>query len=129
MPIQTYERNKIGDTLTRSQVEELQRFGAMEWEPRDIATYFGFDVTQFTAEYDDPESIVTLAITRGRLQALATINKALLDNAEAGDLPSINQLEKIRREKSFKTSKLDIFGSFDNEKAFQRVYEYIGKNG
>lgn len=127
MPIQTYERNRIGDTLTREQIEELQRFGALEWEPRDIAIYFSFDITQFTAEYNDPESIVTLAITRGRLQALATVDKALLGNAKAGDLPSINHLEKIRREKSFKTSKLDIFGTFDNEKAFRRVYEYMAE--
>ncbi|MEI3554413.1 MAG: hypothetical protein V8Q54_07085 [Alistipes senegalensis] len=76
---------------------------------------------------NDPESIVTLAITRGRLQALATINKKLLSNAEAGDLPAINHLEKIRREKSFKTSKLDIFGTFDNDKAFRRVYEYMAE--
>lgn len=46
---------------------------------------------------------------------------------EAGDLPAINHLEKIRREKSFKTSKLDIFGTFDNEKAFRRVYEYMAE--
>lgn len=127
MPIQTYERNKIGDTLTRDQIVDLQRFGALEWEPRDIAIYFGFDIDQFTAEYNDPGSVVTLAVTRGRLQALATVNKALLGNAQAGDLPSINHLEKLRREKSFKTSKLDIFGSFDDEKAFRRVYEYLAE--
>lgn len=127
MPIQTYERNKIGDTLTQDQVVDLQRFGALEWEPRDIAIYFGFDIDQFTAEYNDPGSVVTLAVTRGRLQALATVNKALLGNAQAGDLPSINHLEKLRREKSFKTSKLDIFGSFDDEKAFRRVYEYLAE--
>ena len=72
MPKQIYERNRIGDTLTREQIEELQQFGALEWEPRDMAIYFSFDIAQFTAEYNDPESIVTLAITRGRLQALAT---------------------------------------------------------
>ncbi len=127
MPIQTYERNKIGDTLTQDQVVDLQRFGALEWEPRDIAIYFGFDIDQFTAEYNDPGSVVTLAVTRGRLQALATVNKALLGNAQAGHLPSINHLEKLRREKSFKTSKLDIFGSFDDEKAFRRVYEYLAE--
>ncbi len=125
MTKQIYERNKIGDNLTRDQIEELQQFGALEWGPRDIAIYFNFDIDQFSAEYNDPESIITLAITRGRLQALATVNKTLLTNAQAGDLPSINFLEKLRREKSFKTSKLDIFGSFDNEKAFRRVYEYM----
>ncbi len=125
--IQIYERNKIGDALTRDQVEELQQFGALEWEPRDIAIYFNFDIDQFEAEYKDPESIVTLAITRGRLHALATVNKTLLSNAEKGDIPSIAQLEKIRREKSFKTSKLDIFGTFDNEAAFRRVYDYMAE--
>lgn len=131
MTKQIYERNKIGDNLTRDQIEELQQFGALEWGARDIAIYFNFDIDQFSAEYNDPESIITLAITRGRLQALATVNKTLLTNAQAGDLLSINFLEKLRREKSFKTSKLDIFGSFDNEKAFRRVYEYMtaGRTG
>ncbi len=125
MAKQFYERNKIGGDLTRDQVEELQQFGALEWEPRDIAIYFGFDIDQFTAEYNDPDSEIAFVIKRGHLQALATINKAVLRNAEAGDLPSVNQLDKIRREKAFKTSKLDIFGTFDDEKAFRRVYEYI----
>lgn len=122
-----HKRNTIGENLTRDQVEELQQFGALEWAPRDIAIYFGFDIEQFTAEYNDPDSIVTLAVNRGRLQALATINKAILTNAEAGDLPSVNHLEKIRREKAFKTSKLDIFGTFDDEKSFRRIYEYIAE--
>ena len=130
MPIQTYERNRIGDTLTREQIEELQQFGALEWEPRDMAIYFSFDIAQFTAEYNDPESIVTLAITRGRLQALATINKKLLSNAEAGDLPAINHLEKIRREKSFKTSKLfldllSIINSIDRQVGKRSAIKFL----
>lgn len=123
----TSHRNKIGDELTREQIEELQQFGALEWEPRDIAIYFDFDIDQFTAEAKDPDSIISLVLARGRLQALATISKTMLDNAERGDIPSINQLEKIRREKSFQTSKLDIFGSFGDQKVFQRVYDYIAE--
>ncbi len=127
MAEQLHERNIIGEKLTHDQIEELQQLGALEWTPRDIAVYFKFDIDQFTAEYNDPNSAVSFAIKRGQLQALATINKAILANAEAGDLPSVNHLEKIRRERAFKTSKLDIFGTFDNEKSFRRVYEYIAE--
>lgn len=119
------QQNKIGDSLTPELVEELQRYGTLEWEPRDIAIWMNFDIEQFAAEYKNPDSIVSLIITRGRLQAQATISKKILDKAERGDLPSILHLEKIRREKSFLTSKLDIFGGFDDQKAFERVYEYI----
>lgn len=125
------ERNKIGDALTRDQVVELQEYGALEWSARDIAIAMGLDIEQFVAEYDDPNSIITLAVNRGRLLALADTSKAILKNAKGGDLPSIQHLEKIRREKSFLTSKLDIFGAFADEKAFQRVYDYIamGRTG
>ncbi|MEG2063520.1 MAG: hypothetical protein RRY23_00115 [Alistipes sp.] len=121
----SHQQNIIGDELTPEQVQELQRFGALEWNPRDIAISMGFGIDQFSAEYKDPDSIVSLAITRGRLHALATISTRVLDNAELGDLPSILHLEKIRREKSFQTSKLDIFGGFDDQKSFERVSEYI----
>ena len=126
-PMTPHQHNKIGDTLTREQIEELQRRGALEWGPRDIAVYLGVEIAPFTAEYNDPDSIVALAVRRGQLQALAAIGKSLLGNAESGDIPAINHLEKIRREKSFKTSKLDIFGTFNNEEAFRRVYEYIAE--
>lgn len=121
----TYNPNTIGDSLTPDLVQELQRYGALEWNPRDIAIAMGFDIDQFTAEYKDPDSIVSLAITRGRLQALATISTTVLNNAQRGDLPSILHLDKIRREKSFQTSKLDIFGGFDDQKALERISEYI----
>jgi hypothetical protein len=117
--------NKIGDNLTSDQVADLQEFGALEWGPRDIAIALRLDIDQFTIEYNDPDSIVSRAIARGRLIALAEVQKAVLTNAKAGDVPSIAQLEKIRREKSFQASKLDIFGAFDDKKAFDRIYEYI----
>lgn len=125
MELLNYQRNIIGDSLTPESVQELQRYGALEWNPRDIAISMGFDIDQFTAEYKDPDSIVSLAITRGRLQAQAVISTKVLDNAKLGDLPSILHLEKIRREKSFQTSKLDIFGGFDDQKSFDRVSEYV----
>lgn len=119
------EQNKIGDTLTTDQVQELQRFGALDWEPRDIAIYFNFDIKQFTFEYSDADSIVCLIVTRGRLQSLAAISTKLLNNAEAGDTPSIAQIQKINRDKSFKTTKLDIFGGFEDEESYQRLSDYI----
>ena len=45
-----HQHNKIGDTLTREQIEELQRLGALEWGPRDIAVYLGVEIAPFTAE-------------------------------------------------------------------------------
>jgi tetratricopeptide (TPR) repeat protein len=117
--------NKIGDNLTNDEVADLQEFGGLEWGPRDIAIALGFDIDQFTAEYNDPDSIVGLAIARGRLLTLVDVQKAVLTGAKAGDISSVAQLDKIRREKSFQASKLDIFGAFDDKKTFDRIYEYI----
>ena len=69
VPELNYRRNIIGDSLTPDLVQELQGYGALEWSPRDIAISMGFDIDQFTAEYKDPDSTVSLIITRGRLQA------------------------------------------------------------
>ena len=121
----TSKRNIIGDDLKPDQVRELQRFGALGWTPRDIAISMGLDIEQFSAEYKDPDSIVSLAITVGRLQAQAEVSTKVLENAKRGNLPSILHLEKIRREKNFQTSKLDIFGGFDDQKSFDRMAEYI----
>ncbi len=118
-------KNEIGDDLTPDQVAEIQEFGALEWGPRDIAVAMGLDIELFTAEYNDPDSIVALAVARGRLIALATVHKTILTKAQMGDAPAIAQFEKIRREKSFQASKLDIFGTFDDKKAFDRIFEYI----
>lgn len=102
VPELNYRRNIIGDSLTPDLVQELQGYGALEWSPRDIAISMGFDIDQFTAEYKDPDSTVSLIITRGRLQAQADISKKVFENAKLGDLPSILHLEKIRRENRFK---------------------------
>lgn len=117
--------NKIGDNLTHDQVADIQEFGALEWNPRDIAVALQLDIEQFVTEAADPDSIISLTLARGRLLALATVQKQVLTNAQAGDIPSVVQLDKIRREKSFRASKLDIFGAFDDKKAFDSIYKYI----
>ena len=85
VPELNYRRNIIGDSLTPDLVQELQGYGALEWSPRDIAISMGFDIDQFTAEYKDPDSTVSLIITRGRLQAQADISKKVFENAKLGD--------------------------------------------
>ncbi len=122
---QLFERNKIGGELTEHKLLELQKLGALHWAPQDIAIYFGFEVSQFKAEFNDVESIVYLNVNRGRLQTLASIDMKMIDSATAGDMQAANMVYKIHRDKSFKIAKLDIFGSFDDKKLFERIYAHI----
>lgn len=124
---QLFERNKIGSELTQHNIDEIQKLGALHWPPQDIAIYFGFDVNQFKTEYNDEESIVYLNVNRGRLKTLATVDMKMIDNASAGDMQAVNMVYKIHRDKEFKIAKLDIFGSFDDKKLFERIYGYIAK--
>ncbi len=115
----------IGKQFDDEALKELQDFGALGWAPQDIATFFGFDIQAFTAEYNNPDSIIAYNIRRGQLINYAEIDKKALLSAKGGNIKSMERIDQIRRERSFSVSKLDIFGAFDDPEKFQRVYDYI----
>lgn len=120
-----YERDKIGGTLCPDDQERLRKLAGLNYTPREIADYFKVDREQFIAEAADTGSIIRQLIEQGQIRTTAELTLKLYDQAKSGDVPSIQQLGKIRREKAFQVSKLDIFGGFDDKEVFEKLNEYI----
>lgn len=120
-----YEKDMIGGALCPDDQERLRKLAGMNYTPREIADYFKVDREQFIAEAADGGSIVRQLIEQGQIRVTADLSLKLYDQAKSGDVPSIQQLGKIRREKAFQISKLDIFGGFDDKEIFEKLNEYI----
>lgn len=120
-----YEKDKIGATLSPDDQERLRKLAGLNYTPREIADYFKVDREQFIAEAADTGSIIRQLIEQGQIRTTAELTLKLYDQAKSGDVPSIQQLGKIRREKAFQVSKLDIFGGFDDKEVFENLNEYI----
>lgn len=120
-----FEKDMIGATLCPDDQEKLRMLAGLNYAPREIADYFKVDREQFIAEAADGGSIVRQLIEQGQIRVTADISLQLYDQAKKGDVPSIQQLGKIRREKAFQISKLDIFGGFDDKAIFEKLDEYI----
>lgn len=120
-----YEKDKIGGALCPDDQERLRKLAGMNYTPREIADYFKVDREQFIAEAADGGSIIRQLIEQGQIRVTADLSLKLYDQAKSGDVPSIQQLGKIRREKAFQISKLDIFGGFDDKEIFEKLNEYI----
>lgn len=120
-----YEKDKIGATLSPDDQERLRKLAGLNYTPREIADYFKVDREQFIAEAADTGSIIRQLIEQGQIRTTAELTLKLYDQAKSGDVPSIQQLGKIRREKAYQVSKLDIFGGFDDKEVFEKLNEYI----
>lgn len=111
--------------LTQEQIEELEKLSALGYEPADIAVIFQLDEAQFCKAAADPASKINFHIRRGKLVSVAKEQMAILTATETGNIMAAQQLEKIRRNRGFEISKLDIFGGFDDKKAFQMLEDFI----
>lgn len=120
-----FTRDKIGATLDYEQQENLRKLAGLNYTPREIADYFKADREQFMAEAADEGSIIRQLMQQGQIRVTADLSLKLYEKAKDGDVPSIQQLGKIRREKAFQVSKLDIFGGFDDKEIYDKLNEYI----
>lgn len=126
MPVkELFDRDKIGATLTLDEQENIRKLAGMNYTPREIADYLQADREQFIAEAVTDGSIIRQLMQQGQIRVTADLSLQLYENAKAGDVPSIQQLGKIRREKAFQVSKLDIFGGFDDKEIYDKLNEYI----
>lgn len=121
--ISTPTVSKIG--LTEENREDLLRLGALGWENADIASYFGWDEHDFLTECSNHDSEIAKLLNRGRLQKRAEIEIRLMNEAVGGNLTAAKQFSEVMRDRSFRISKLDIFGGPADEGAMQRIQEYI----
>ncbi|WP_288370335.1 hypothetical protein [uncultured Algoriphagus sp.] len=115
----------IGLALTEEVAKELENLSALGYSLEDMALYFDVDKIYFIQAAEDPESKVGYYIRRGKLMAAAKEQLALLQATEGGNVTASEHLAKIRRNKSWEISKLDIFGGFEEKHLLENLNDYI----
>ncbi|WP_100628697.1 hypothetical protein [Algoriphagus formosus] len=115
----------LGLSLTEEVAKELENLAALGYSLEQMAMYFDVDKVFFVQAAEDPESKVSYYIRRGKLMAAAKEQLALLQATEGGNVTASEHLAKIRRNKSWEISKLDIFGGFDEKRLLANLRDYI----
>lgn len=111
-------------TLTDEQRDELIQLGELQWEEDNIAAFFGWDKKQLHRELQDSSSEISTLYLRGQLQAKFHIEGRLLSDAKGGNLTAAKQFSDLMRDRSFKMSKLDLFGGADGEDIIKKIVDY-----
>jgi hypothetical protein len=112
-------------TLDDERALELERLSALGFTHEEMAKYFDVDKRIFIEKAVDVNSEVYYHIERGKLVSLAKEQMALLEGAEKGNITAGQQLRNIRRDRGWETSKLDIFGGFEDKRLIENIQEYI----
>lgn len=118
-------------TPSDTDLTELEKLGELRWSVDDIATFFGWDASALEGEMRDPVSEVRKAILKGELKATFEMESKLLADAKSGNQTSIKLFSEMVRERSFKLTKLDLFGGADDPSLFEAVEQLLssGKSG
>lgn len=111
--------------LNDEQREELLELGKLRWGLDEIATFFGWDRHTLKKELEDPESEVSRILRRGELQGQYEIESRLFNDAKGGNLSAIKEFKDIMRDRSFKHTKLDLFGAAESSDIFETIQEYF----
>ncbi|MBC7382822.1 MAG: hypothetical protein H7296_07470 [Bacteroidia bacterium] len=111
--------------LSAEQIDELERLSALGYTYADMALYFNFDEKIFIANAEFKESTINRHIRRGAMMSIAREQQAILTAAEGGNITASQELGKIRRDRGFEISKLDVFGGFQKVRDFEKLQNYI----
>ncbi len=111
----------------------IEQLGALDYPAEKIAMYFDIPKPYIENELAREESELVYYLRRGRLMYEAQEQMSLLMSAGGGNVTAgerlEERLEKIRREKNFEFSKLDIFGSIKNEVKFSKLKDFFESGG
>lgn len=113
--------------LTDKNREKLVELGALRWPEEKIAAFFGWDRKALKAETEDPESEVSRLLLKGELEADFKLEAKLMSSAQSGDLSAARQFSELMRDRSFRMSKLDLFGGAEKGDLFETVQRYLDK--
>ena len=114
--------------LSPEDKDNLLQLGKLKWSEREISIFFGWDPQLLRKELDNPNSEISMILLRGELIGKFEIEARLQMDAAGGNLTAAKQFSEIMRERSFISSKLDIFGGAQSEDIFNAIQEYL-KNG
>lgn len=102
--------------LTHLTLEEtLEQLAAANFSYRDMAIYIGYNIRSFKKLVHTKDSAIQLAIHRGRLKADYAINQKLSQNAQSGNLTTIQQFENIKEKKHVENVIDQIFNLDESE--------------
>lgn len=104
---------------------ELELWSYSGYSYKDMAINFGCNVEEFVREAQNENSKLYYHIRRGILKHEGETFMKLAEYARNGNITAISELEKIRRDKSFETSKLDIFGGFDSVEVLDKISAFL----
>lgn len=107
--------------------EKLLDLGSLRWSTEDIADYFGWDRKALKVELSDPSSEISRLIRRGELSGQFSLESDLFNKATSsrkGSGAAFKSLQKIMRDRSFKHTKLDLFGAAEDSDIFEIIQKY-----
>ena len=111
--------------LHEEELIELEQLAALGYSPEQMAMYFVKEPELFIRALNDKTSRIHFHTERGKLMSIAKEQMAILTAAQGGNITASQQLDKIRRNRGFEISKLDIFGGFDSKESYQKLEAFI----
>ena len=114
-------------SLTDKNREELVQLGALRWPEEKIAAFFGWDRKALKRETENPESEISRLLLRGELEADFKLEARLMSDAQEGNLTAAKQFSELMRDRSFRMSKLDLFGGAEKGELFDAIQKYLDK--
>ena len=129
MPKSTNSSNSASPRIALSDSEktDLQQLGELRWGIDRIASFFGWKKTDLEEELRNPDSEVRACLLRGELMAAYNMESRLLSDAKSGNSTAIKQFSDLVRDRSFKLTKLDLFGGSEDSIIYEHVQELIDK--
>jgi hypothetical protein len=119
----------LGFPLDDERIETLERLAGLGYSLEEIALYFDVDKVYFIQAALDVESKIYYHIKRGQFMAIANAEMSLLAASDTGDVQSIEQLGKIKRNKGWETSRLDIFGGVLDKHIIEKIQDHLDSGG
>jgi hypothetical protein len=116
--------DNLGLGLDPEQYEELEVIAGLGRSNEEIALYYGIDFKKFQYFAEDKESLLYYHLTRGRLNASIKEELAIFNKTSGGSVEHSKRLQEIRRNRSFKVAKDDVFGVLEKGQ-FEAIQSYI----
>lgn len=114
-----------GISLSDKNREDLVTIGGLRWDESKIAAFFGWDRKTLHHILQDPENEISRLLLRGEMEADFKLESKLMSDAQGGNLAAAKQFSELLRDRTFKLSKLDIFGGSEDKNLFEIIQRYI----
>lgn len=117
---------KNPDRIKLTPPEELRLYelGRLRWEEKDVAAIMGWPPDLLHEDLKRPDSEVRRVLLKGEMTARFETEQALYAGAKGGNVNMAIQFDKLMKDRSFRMTKLDLFGGAEDEKTFESIQKY-----